>query len=278
MKLEAVQALDMTQPLGIFFAALYSGKSSLQFIKPIKTGIELIVPFGVDESKKKLSQRVSGSIKYNSSGIDWKRSRITAVTQFDLDNPSPKPVTSWSATGFSLDGTNILKIVAAYKSWYSTPDNWERYQAALLKTKTLLDSTLFAGRDEIIGSDENDILTGGKGMDRLTGRKGGDIMSGGHGADRFIYNSVSDSTNSLGSIDVITDFKASEGDKIDLSRIRASNGTRLSYIGEAAFEGIAGQVRFALATLEVDIDGNLSADMSIALSNTTTFSSNLVIL
>lgn len=278
MKLEAAQAIDLAQPLGVFFAALYSGKSSLQFIKQTKKGIDLIVPFGIDESKKKLSQRVSGTIKYNSNGIDWKNSSITAVTQFDLDNPSSKPVESWSASGFSLTGNNILKIVAAYKSWYTTPDDWKKYQAALLRTKALIDSTLFAGADEIIGSDDNDVLTGGKGKDRLTGKKGGDILTGGLDADRFIYNSVTDSTNSLGSIDIITDFNGSEGDRVDLSNIKASGGKRLSYIGVDAFEGVAGQVRFGLATLEVDINGDKFADMSIALTNTTSFKASFVAL
>jgi Ca2+-binding RTX toxin-like protein len=238
----------------------------------------LIVPFGIDESKKKLSQRIGGTIKYNRNGIGWNNSSITSVTQFDLDNPSVKPVESWSASGFSLAGNNFLKIVAACKSWYTTPDDLKKYQAALLRTKALIDSTLFAGADEVIGSDDNDILTGGKGKDRLIGKKGGDILTGGLDADRFIYNSDTDSSNGLGSIDSITDFNGLEGDRVDLSSIKASGGEKLSYIGGDAFEGVAGQVRFSLATLEVDINGDRFADMSIALTNTTSFESSFVAL
>jgi Ca2+-binding RTX toxin-like protein len=57
-----------------------------------------------------------------------------------------------------------------------------------------------AGRDTLIGGTGDDILTGGRGFDRLTG---------GTGADRFVFTASGR--------DCITDFNASQGDRIDLT-------------------------------------------------------------
>ncbi|WP_408980364.1 LapA family giant adhesin [Pseudomonas sp. B21-048] len=66
------------------------------------------------------------------------------------------------------------------------------------------------GNDLLDGGKGNDILLGGSGNDSLTGGQGNDILIGGSGADTFIWKA-----GDTGS-DVIKDFKASEGDRIDL--------------------------------------------------------------
>ena len=48
------------------------------------------------------------------------------------------------------------------------------------------------------------------GPDVITGFQGPDILTGKGGSDRFTYNSIIDGG------DTITDFSASEGDKVDL--------------------------------------------------------------
>ncbi|MCE6977813.1 LapA family giant adhesin [Pseudomonas frederiksbergensis] len=66
------------------------------------------------------------------------------------------------------------------------------------------------GNDLLDGGKGNDILLGGSGNDSLIGGQGNDILIGGSGADTFIWKA-----GDTGS-DVIKDFKASEGDRIDL--------------------------------------------------------------
>ncbi|WP_434767314.1 LapA family giant adhesin [Pseudomonas triticicola] len=66
------------------------------------------------------------------------------------------------------------------------------------------------GTDLLDGGKGNDILLGGSGNDTLIGGQGNDILIGGSGGDTFVWKS-GDTGN-----DVIKDFKASEGDRIDL--------------------------------------------------------------
>ncbi|URM28834.1 retention module-containing protein [Pseudomonas frederiksbergensis] len=66
------------------------------------------------------------------------------------------------------------------------------------------------GNDLLDAGKGNDILLGGSGNDSLIGGQGNDILIGGSGADTFIWKA-----GDTGS-DVIKDFKASEGDRIDL--------------------------------------------------------------
>lgn len=66
-----------------------------------------------------------------------------------------------------------------------------------------------AGNDTVRGGQGDDVLSGGEGNDYLTGDLGDDTLSGGAGADTF-------RAFSGGGHDVITDFKAAEGDHIVL--------------------------------------------------------------
>ncbi|WP_433742228.1 LapA family giant adhesin [Pseudomonas ogarae] len=66
------------------------------------------------------------------------------------------------------------------------------------------------GNDTLNGGKGNDILLGGTGNDTLIGGQGNDTLIGGLGGDTFVWKSGDTGT------DVIKDFKASEGDRIDL--------------------------------------------------------------
>ncbi|MHC8336884.1 retention module-containing protein [Pseudomonas sp. HLT2-19-2] len=66
------------------------------------------------------------------------------------------------------------------------------------------------GNDLLDAGKGNDILLGGSGNDSLMGGQGNDILIGGSGVDTFVWKA-----GDTGS-DVIKDFKASEGDRIDL--------------------------------------------------------------
>ncbi|MFS2126780.1 Ig-like domain-containing protein [Pseudomonas sp. Pseusp97] len=110
------------------------------------------------------------------------------------------------------------------------------------------------GNDLLVGNEGNDILNGGAGDDILIGGKGSDTLTGGAGADTFLWRA-----GDTGSA-TITDFKASEGDRIDLSDLLpdAAHNDILSYL----------KVDTATSTLQVSTTGqvNSSADVTIKLS------------
>ena len=136
-----------------------------------------------------------------------------------------------------------------------------------------------AGNDTLEGGDGNDILYGLTGNDTLVGGLGADALFGAGGPDMFVYTDVAQS--GVGLFDTIADFSAAEGDLIDLSAIDANSlgGTAddaFVYVGAAAFSGTAGELRFSGGQLQGDTNGDGTADLVIALSNTTTLSAGSI--
>lgn len=70
------------------------------------------------------------------------------------------------------------------------------------------------GNDLIKGLEGRDTILGGAGNDTLVGGLGGDLLTGGEGSDQFVFDSISDRT------DTITDFNTSE-DLLDLTNLFA---------------------------------------------------------
>ncbi|MFJ2710455.1 immunoglobulin-like domain-containing protein [Pseudomonas sp. NPDC087346] len=114
-------------------------------------------------------------------------------------------------------GVDVSKVTTSNVHQYIT----EHYQAFDVSGAHDGNDTLLggAGNDILFGSGGNDVLDGGKGNDillggtgndTLIGGPGNDILIGGSGADTFVWKS-GDTGN-----DVIKDFNASEGDRIDL--------------------------------------------------------------
>ncbi|UFQ00418.1 LapA family giant adhesin [Pseudomonas fitomaticsae] len=114
-------------------------------------------------------------------------------------------------------GVDVSKVTTSNVHQYIT----EHYQAFDVSGAHDGNDTLLggAGNDILFGSGGNDLLDGGKGNDillggtgndTLIGGLGNDILIGGSGGDTFVWKS-GDTGN-----DVIKDFKASEGDRIDL--------------------------------------------------------------
>ncbi|MEQ9887711.1 Ig-like domain-containing protein [Pectobacterium zantedeschiae] len=105
------------------------------------------------------------------------------------------------------------------------------------------------GNDTLIGGEGNDLLYGGAGDDILIGGPGGDTLIGGAGADTFKWLA-----GDIGN-DVIKDFNAKEGDRIDLSDLvgELEEGTDISrYIRITDNHGSP--------TIEVSTAGNFTAD------------------
>lgn len=128
------------------------------------------------------------------------------------------------------------------------------------------------GKDKLYGGNGNDNLYGGGKADMLTGGRGNDRLEGGSGSDTFIFEKVSDSK--VGSNrDVITDFKQSEHDQIDLHKIDAISGgsdDAFTFIGTDAFSGTAGELRFKNGILAGDTDGDGKANFEIRVDNHST--------
>ena len=118
------------------------------------------------------------------------------------------------------------------------------------------------GSDKLVGGKDNDLLIGLKGKDRLKGGRGADVLIGGKGKDTFIFKNIKDSLSSEGKSDHLLDF--GKKDKIKLSAI----ADELKFIGNDSFTGTAGEVRFDNEMLELDKNGNGTADLALLMPGT----------
>jgi Ca2+-binding RTX toxin-like protein len=144
------------------------------------------------------------------------------------------------------------------------------------------EDTLNGGHDndQLFGSYHDDILNGGDGDDWLSGGHGQDTLIGGIGADTFVVNTIHfvgtpDST--VADPDYITDFSHAQGDRIDVSLLDANGwfagNQSFTFIGTAAFTGVAGQLRYEIIDLKPgytdytrvtgDMNGDGAADFQI---------------
>ena len=135
----------------------------------------------------------------------------------------------------------------------------------------------------ITGNTAANTFNGGNGNDNLNGGLGKDSLTGSTGVDKFIYRSTADSRVGSAVRDVITDFrKGAPSEKIDLSEIDAYSKTTgnqaFTYIGSNAFTGSKGEVRFSGGVLQMNTGTDKIADMEIALSGVTAFSSTFLVL
>ncbi|MDO7911701.1 type I secretion C-terminal target domain-containing protein [Pseudomonas sp. 22-AL-CL-001] len=116
------------------------------------------------------------------------------------------------------------------------------------------DDKLYGGKgnDILLGGNGNDLLDGGEGDDLLIGGKGNDTLTGGTGADTFIWR-AGDTGN-----DVIKDFKASEGDRIDLRDLLQGEkaSTIDNFLKISTVDGSS--------TLQVSSEGKLNAAGGLA--------------
>ena len=127
--------------------------------------------------------------------------------------------------------------------------------------------------DKLAGNDAANRLSGGAGNDVIKGAGGADTLYGGSGADTFIYTSYRDSTTSAR--DMIYDFSQAQGDRIHLSNIDARTSTAaddaFTFIGEKAFSGKAGELRYLHQGGDTfiygDVNGDGRADFSVRLDN-----------
>ena len=133
-----------------------------------------------------------------------------------------------------------------------------------------------AANDSLLGNAVANRLDAGAGNDVLNGAGGNDTLIGGAGADRFVFGDI-------GGVDRILDF-ASGIDKIDLRPFdpsAAAGDQAMTFLGNAAFSSVAGQVRTysdgGSNYLAGDVDGNGVADFIIDLGSATITSNDLLL-
>jgi len=128
------------------------------------------------------------------------------------------------------------------------------------------------GNDILVGNADANVLRGWDGDDVLNGVAGQDTLTGGIGADRFVVGGAAQSP--VGGADLITDFSHAQTDRIDLHLIDANTDVAgdqaFSFIGTAAYSGVAGQLRYAVSggvtTLAGDVDGDGTSDFHVKLT------------
>ncbi|MBP9661909.1 MAG: type I secretion C-terminal target domain-containing protein, partial [Aeromonas sp.] len=82
-----------------------------------------------------------------------------------------------------------------------------------------------SGNDTLYGGTGNDILSGGLGNDILIGGLGNDVLKGDEGSDTFTWLKGDTVAGSVAK-DYVVDFSKSEGDKLDLSDLLDSDGSK----------------------------------------------------
>jgi Ca2+-binding RTX toxin-like protein len=128
------------------------------------------------------------------------------------------------------------------------------------------------GDDTLSGNLGDDVLIGGNGADRLIGGSGRDTLTGGSGFDVLVFND-GDVGTTRATADRITGFEQA----VDLIRLRGIDADstlggdqNFTFIGSAAFSGVAGQLHYVHAGdvtfLEGDTDGDGAADIFIRLN------------
>ena len=130
-----------------------------------------------------------------------------------------------------------------------------------------------SGNDRLFGGGGNDTLIGGAGNDSLKGDGGTDIASGGDGADTFVYDDGEFGGLRGSTADRIADFSHAEGDRIQLALVDANSALAgdqaFVFIGNAAFSGAAGELRYQQiggnTYVRGDVNGDGAADFWIRL-------------
>lgn len=104
-----------------------------------------------------------------------------------------------------------------------------------------------AGGDTLKGNAGDDLVKGEDGDDILWGGSGRDDLYGGGGADSFSFTTGDFAGLTDATCDRIYDFSQAEADKISFNQMDANDmefgDQAFSFIGDAAFGGIAGQLR-----------------------------------
>ncbi|WP_240921769.1 tandem-95 repeat protein [Metapseudomonas otitidis] len=171
---------------------------------------------------------------------------------------------TYKVLGASGSGLEIFQAPGAGQELVQTDTGWALHTIGTTngtEASDLINGSKYAdilnggnGHDVLYGNAGHDLLNGGDGNDLLIGGMGNDTLTGGAGADIFVWKA-----GDIGN-DVIKDFNAGEGDRIDLSDLlpdAANANNILDYL----------KVDTTTSTLQVSTSGNVAngADVTIKL-------------
>jgi hypothetical protein len=164
-----------------------------------------------------------------------------------------------SALGVMQKGGNYALEVSAY-----TNDSPGASQSSTTTASMTLQIASAGTGSNLLGDGNDNVLLGTSKNDSITGGAGSDTLTGGSGADLFIWSSIDKGTDLAPDNDVITDFKPSEGDRIDLQSLLVgeNDGNILNFL----------YVDTATSTLKISTGGTVgfdgsNADVTIKLEN-----------
>jgi Ca2+-binding RTX toxin-like protein len=133
--------------------------------------------------------------------------------------------------------------------------------------------------DTLVGNNDANVLEGWGGKDNLKGAGGADTliggaaadqMTGGSGGDKFVWEALADTGITSATMDIISDFNAADGDRIDVHSIDADatlpGNQDFTFIGDASIPFTApGQISWYIGGSP---DGGLSGTDTYILLNT----------
>ncbi len=198
-----------------------------------------------------------------------------------------KDATQSTYTLVADDVGKTISVTASYTDAFGIENVSSQATTAVKNEPTPIISTKpTMGNDLLTGTIGNDRLNGLAGNDTLIGGLGADSLTGGAGADIFKYTSVQDSGITAKTRDIITDFKHSEGDKIDLSAIdvnsKLAGNQSFTFIGSDAFSktDATGQLRFDATShiLYGSTNGDNTPEFSIQLNGVSSLSATDFVL
>lgn len=126
------------------------------------------------------------------------------------------------------------------------------------------------GANTLSGMGGDDTLRGGAGGDALIGGAGRDTLIGGSGTDDFVFRSLSDSSASASSADILQGFTLGKDDVV-VRDIDANEGVAgdQAFVLDAGGAFTAGEIRQKLSgstlTIEFNTDGDSTAEMIIII-------------
>ncbi|HEY9767592.1 MAG TPA: hypothetical protein V6C71_03680, partial [Coleofasciculaceae cyanobacterium] len=148
----------------------------------------------------------------------------TAIRAITFNNTSSNPDTS----------DRILEVVV------NDGDNASNTAISTIQVSNRIDGT--SGSNDLTGQST-------PGTDLIVGYEGQDTLTGGAGSDRFFYTQTSDG------IDIITDFDATNGDKLVFSDIINGELSAITFSANAFDDGYIEAVAFGNSVMiQVDVD------------------------
>ena len=161
---------------------------------------------------------------------------------------------------YKVSANDIGKTISVKVSYIDGEGTLETVASSATAVVTAKGAT--TGNDLLIGTNGSDKISGLAGDDTLVGGLGKDNLTGGTGADVFKFSAINETGKTSATRDAITDFKHSEGDKIDLSSMDANSVSygdqAFKFIGSKSFSGTAGELR--LDSINHILYGNVNSD------------------